>query len=632
MSKTRLVNPKPAEKAIHPDMPILTVKKDKSTGEWKHINWRKLEKCVYKLQKRIYKASERGDVKAIRRLQKTLMKSWSARVLAVRRVTQDNQGKKTAGVDGVKLLTPKQRFALVIKLKLGSKCRPTRRVWIPKPGKQEKRPLGIPTMYDRALQALVKMALEPEWEARFEPNSYGFRTGRSCHDAIAAIYEAIKQKAKYVLDADISQCFDRINHNVLLNKLNTFPTIRRQIRAWLKAGVMDKQQYQQTSEGTPQGGVISPLLANIALHGMEERIKQYAEMLDIKESRGRQLGKRDKRKALNLIRYADDFVILHEDLTVVQRCQSIISEWLKGMGLELKPSKTRLTHTLNKCKQEEPGFNFLGFNIRQYPVGKHQCGKKTNGEILGFKTIITPSKEKQKIHYDRISNIINDHKSAPQVALIGHLNPIIKGWSNYYSTVVSKEVYSFLDHLIYLKLRAWAKSRHPNKSGYWVSNKYWQTYGGNNWIFATKQEGQNPMRLHLHADTPIVRHVKVKSEASPYDGNLIYWSSRMGEHPEATTRVATLLKKQKGKCTHCGLYFRESDVLEIDHIIPQTKGGKDEYKNLQILHRHCHDDKTAKDGLVGGMQLDKHQIIEEPDEVKVSRPVLKTSGFREGIA
>src|ERR687886_1647852 len=274
--------------------------------EWRHINWRKLERRVFKLQKRIYRASQRGDVKAVRRLQKTLMKSWSARCLAVRRVTQDNSGKKTAGVDGLKSLTPKQRLALVANLKLSSKVAPTRRVWIPKPGTEEKRPLGIPTMKDRALQALVKLALEPEWEARFEPNSYGFRPGRSCLDAIEAIFSAIRLKPKFVLDADISKCFDRIDHKALLNKLNTFPTIRRQIRAWLKAGVMDNMQYFETPEGTPQGGVISPLLANIALHGMENRIKHYADTLPTRSGHG----KRDNRRSLSLIRYADDFVIL----------------------------------------------------------------------------------------------------------------------------------------------------------------------------------------------------------------------------------------------------------------------------------------------------------------------------------
>src|SRR4028118_1827797 len=230
--------------------------------EWRSINWRKLERRVYKLQKRIYRASQRGNLKALRKLQKMLMKSWSARALAVRRVTQDNTGKKTAGVDGLKSLTPKHRLDLVTKLRLGIKASPTRRVWIPKPGTEEKRPLGIPTMKDRALQALVKLALEPEWEARFEPNSHGFRPGRSCHDSVEAIFNAIRYKPKYVLDADIAKCFDRIDHEALLNKLNTFPAIRRQIRAWLKAGVMDNMQHYETSEGTPQGGVISPLLAN----------------------------------------------------------------------------------------------------------------------------------------------------------------------------------------------------------------------------------------------------------------------------------------------------------------------------------------------------------------------------------
>ena len=234
------------------------------------------------------------------------MKSWSARALSVRRVTQDNNGKKTAGVDGVKSLSPAARLKLVNNLKLGSKVSPTRRVWIPKPGTQEKRPLGIPTMKDRALQALVKLALEPEWEARFEPNSYGFRPGRSCQDAVEAIFLAIRAKPKYVLDADIAKCFDRIDHDALLNKLNTFPTIRRQIRAWLQAGVMEGKQLFPTSEGTPQGGVISPLLANIALHGMENRIKQYADTLPTRSGRG----KRDNRSSLSLIRYADDFVIL----------------------------------------------------------------------------------------------------------------------------------------------------------------------------------------------------------------------------------------------------------------------------------------------------------------------------------
>ncbi|MEW6495098.1 MAG: group II intron reverse transcriptase/maturase [Cyanobacteriota bacterium] len=560
----------------------------KTTVEWHLVNWQKLERRVYKLQKRIYQASQRGDVKALRRLQKTLMKSWSARALAVRRVTQDNTGKKTAGVDGQKSLSPAARQKLVNNLKLGSKVNPTRRVWIPKPGTEEKRPLGIPTMKDRALQALVKLALEPEWEARFEPNSFGFRPGRSCQDAIEAIFSAIRLKPKYVLDADIAKCFDRINHEALLNKLNTFPTIRRQIRAWLKAGVIDDKQLFSTSEGTPQGGVISPLLANIALHGMEERIKQYAETLPNSNVRG----KRDKRRSLSLIRYADDFVILHEDITVIQRCKQIISEWLNGMGLELKPSKTRIAHTLIQYEQEKPGFNFLGFTIQQFPVGKYHSKQ-------GFKTIITPCRDKQKVHYDQIASVIEAHKAAPQAALISRLNPIIKGWANYYATVVSKVAYSDIDDLMYQKLRAWAKRRHPKRNGDWVSRKYWHPIGGDNWVFATRKKGNNPLRLLNHADTQIVRHVKVKGESSPYDGNLVYWSTRMGNNPEMPNRVSKLLKRQKGKCAHCGLFFRENDVLEVDHRIPKSQGGKDSYDNWDLLHRHCHDTKTASDGSPG---------------------------------
>ena len=552
-------------------------------GEWKDINWRKAERLTFKLQKRIFQVSERGDVKAVRKLQKTLIRSWSAKVLAVRIVTQDNQGKKTAGVDGVKSLTPKQRLILANGLKITGKSKPTRRVMIPKANSKELRPLGIPTMKDRALQTLVKQALEPEWEAVFEPNSYGFRPGRSCHDAIESIFNSIRYKAKWVLDADISKCFDRINHETLLKKVKTYPTLSRQIKSWLKAGVIDQEVFLPTKEGTPQGGTISPLLANIALHGMEERIKEHAKTL-----KG---NKKANEYALSLIRYADDFVIMHEDINVIKDCQKIIEEWLKDMGLKLKPSKTKLTHTLETI-EGETGFEFLGFHIQQHKVGNYRCAKSSNGTLLGFKTIIKPSKKKIQAHLKHIGKVIDAHKNAPQAALISKLNPIIRGWSNYYSTVVSKETFNKLDYLVYEKLRAWASYR--GKNGQINKEKYWKTVGDRNWCFCT----ENGIELKTHASTPITRHTKVKGVASPYNGEWNYWSKRRGEYPGTPTRVAKLIRKQKGKCQHCGLNFTSEDLLEVDHIIPKSKGGKDTYSNLQLLHRHCHDSKTASDGSI----------------------------------
>ncbi|NEQ38803.1 MAG: group II intron reverse transcriptase/maturase [Okeania sp. SIO3I5] len=550
--------------------------------KWKDINWRRVEKNVFKLQKLIYRASSRGEIRKMRKYQRLLTKSYYARLLAVRRVTQDNQGKKTAGVDGIKNLPPMQRFNLVGLLNTRYlKASPTRRVWVPKPGRDEKRPLGIPTMYDRALQALVKLGMEPEWEARFEPNSYGFRPGRSTHDAIGAIFDSIKLKSKFVLDADISKCFDRINHDVLLRKVSQSP-YRRLIKQWLKSGVFDNKQFSNTVEGTPQGGVISPLLANIALHGMEERLNEFAKTIDLKDKKGNQKSWQNKINSLNLIRYADDFVILHEDIKVVLQAKAVIQEWLDQVGLELKPEKTRIAHTLEEYQGNKPGFDFLGFNIRQWKV------KSTK---QGFKTLIKPSSKSIKTHYRKLGDICDSHKTAPVRALLAKLNPVIKGWANYFSTVVSKKVFNRMDMLLWKRLWRWASRRHPNKSAKWVKEKYFPKVSKTrNWLL---NDGE--YILNRHDDVPIIRHIKVKGNKSPLDGDWTYWSNRIGKYPGVRKEVTTLLKRQKNKCAFCGLTFRPTDLMEIDHIKPKSKGGDNTLKNKQLLHRHCHDTKTVKD-------------------------------------
>ncbi len=508
---------------------------EKTVG-WKDINWQQAERYVFKLQKRIYAASRCGDVKRVRKLQRTLMRSWFNKVLAVRRVTQDNQGKKTAGIDGVKSLSSAARLQLAGEVKLTGKSKPTRRVWIPKPGSNEKRPLGIPVMYDRALQAVVKAALEPEWEAHFEPNSYGFRPGRSAHDAIRQIKNCIQHQAKYVLDADIAKCFDCIDHEALLNKLNMKGLVRQQIKAWLKSGVIDKGAFTATSEGTPQGGVISPLLANIALHGLEETLKEFAKTIDLmRNNKGHQKSWQMKAQSLSIIRYADDFVVLHADKTVVQRCRDIISKWLLEVGLELKPEKTRLTHTFKPELSEDgfAGFDFLGHHIRQFPAGKYRSSQTRHGHLTGFNTIITPSAKASKAHQEEVGKLILKHRSSPQAILIKNLNPVIRGWTSYYTNSDAQTVgeLSKQDHLTYLKLRRWAKRRcGSTKAG---SDKYWTTIGGNNWVFATRKGGANPLWLLNHQDFSCSSngYVKVKGDKSPYDGDLVYWSSRKGEHP-----------------------------------------------------------------------------------------------------
>jgi RNA-directed DNA polymerase len=543
--------------------------------EWSQINWRKVERYVFKLQKRIFQASRDGNIKLVRKLQRTLTRSYYARLLATRQITQDNSGKKTAGIDGIKSISPKQRLILAQNLNLKSKPLPARRILIPKPN-GEQRPLSIPVMRDRVCQALVKLVLEPEWEAKFEPNSFGFRPGRSPHDAIEAIFNSIRCKQKFVLDADISKCFDRINHDYLLSKINTSPTLRRAIKAWLKAGWVFEGKREKSDVGTPQGGVISPLLANIALHGMENRITQLANSLKGDKSKNR--------TSLTFVRYADDFVCLHPNREVIDRAKAILIDWLDEVGLELSESKTRISSTAD-------GFNFLGFNIRQYQVGKYHSGKSTNGESLGYKTLIKPAQEKVKKHYDKIADIISRHNSSPQKVLISKLNPIIRGWANYYSSGVSKKTYSKLDHLIWQRLKRWCERRHPKKSVTWVLKKYFKSVGDRNWVFGDKES-----TLLTYSETPIIRHIKVKGEKSPYDGELGYWAGRLGRHPELSARVSKLLKKQKNKCNHCGLIFRDGDVWEVDHIIPKSLGGKNWDNNLQLLHRHCHDTKTGLDG------------------------------------
>ncbi len=524
--------------------------------EWNTLPWKHIQVKVFKLQRRIYRASQRGKVKLVHRLQRLLVKSWYARLLAVRRVSQDNTGKRTAGVDGIKLLTPSQRLQLAQTLSQFSRPRPLRRIWIPKPGKTEKRPLSIPTMRDRATQALIKLALEPQWEAKLEPNVYGFRPGRSCQDAIEAIYRSILRQPKYVLKVDICGCFDNISHDAILKKCKAPIWMRRLLKAWLKCGVLDGG-FHPTQSGSPQGGVISPLTALIALHGLETRIKSLGTYT----------------YPIYMVAYADDMVVLARREKDIYRAKAELEKQLLKIGLKLHPQKTIITHTL---LGENAGFNFLGYQVRQYPTSKYASKS-------GYKTLITPSKDSIQRHGRYLKQIIRAHKGAKQSELIGRLNPIISGWCQYFRNSASSKAFAKLSAQLFHQLWSWAKHRHDNLNAHQIASRYWLVNSGGGWVFQAK----DGIKLRLHRETHFYRHIKVKGNRSPYDGDWIYWGTKLRHYPGISPLNSYLLHRQDGKCNYCGLNFLPNDRIEAHHLDGNHDNNRRD--NLALLHGHCHD-------------------------------------------
>jgi RNA-directed DNA polymerase len=516
---------------------------DADFGWWPQVFWRDVEDRVRVLRQRIFTAAREADHKRVRSLQRLMLRSWSNTLWAVRRVTQANAGRGTAGVDGMVILDDESRAAMAWWLSRNAmkvEPLPVRRVYIPKAG-GKRRPLGIPTLTDRACQAIVLNALEPEWEARFEPDVYGFRPGRGCHDALAAIFGTCAGATRHrmwVLDADLKGAFDNIDHDRLLAALEGFPA-REHIRAWLKAGVMEQGETSPTEAGTPQGGIISPLLLNVAMHGMEEAagVRRYPQHW------GHQ-GDHVAKGSPVLVRYADDFVALCHSQDDALAVKDRLTEWLRPRGLEFNEDKTRIVSLFD-------GFDFLGFNIRRYPCGK---------------LLMKPSKAALARIRKRLHGEVKALHGANALAVVATLNPIIRGWAAYYRIGVSSHAYHQLEDWLFWRLWYWAIRTHPNKGKRWIKARYWRKYHprrGDHWTFGDPETGRY---LAKFTWTPIVRHAKVKGRASPDDPGLAdYWRQRRKRQPAPVADfLADLLRQQNGRCPRC-----YAPLLYADRL-PQT--------------------------------------------------------------
>ena len=532
---------------------------------WTALDWRKFQKNVRVLQHRIAKASQEGAWRKVKSLQRTLTRSFSAKALAVKRVTE-NQGKRTAGVDRELWDTPLKKYAAIARLKKQRyKPLPLRRVYIPKPnGKM--RPLGIPTMRDRAMQALYLLALDPVLESVSDPNSYGFRKSRCTADAMAQIFILMSKKVSpcWVLDADIEGFFDNISHNWMVDHVAMDKSI---LRKWLKSGVIDREQLIATRAGTPQGGIISPAVANWTLNGLETKLMEH---LITKWG-----VTRAKKLKVGVIRYADDFVVTGASQELLEtEIKPWIEAFLQERGLRLSAAKTKIVHI-------DQGFDFLGWNFRKY-----------SGKLL-----IKPSKKNVQAFYEKLRQVVGDNLGTKQEDLIRLLNPILRGWAQYHRPVVAKKAFSRMEMLLYWRLRCWARRRHPKKSADWIRRKYWRPIENRQWVFAvdvvTKDGGKDVMELYSLGGTPIERHKKIKGAYHPYDPQWeMYGESlrqeRMVNNMRYRKEWVKLYVDQRGLCALCGCEMDLDTGWHDHHIVYRVDGGSNALGNRALLHPNCH--------------------------------------------
>ena len=531
--------------------------------DWHAIDWQKVHRNVRRLQARIVKAVRAGRWGKVKALVYLLTHSFSGRALAILRVVS-NSGARTPGVDHVLWNTPETKTAAFSTLRRhGYRPKPLRRVYIPK-SNGKMRPLGIPTMADRAMQALHLLGLDPIEETLADRNSYGFRPNRCCADALQQCHQLLRgpDGARWILEADIKSCFDRISHDWLLANV---PMDKVILRKWLKAGFLEKGVLFATMEGTPQGGIISPALANRALDGLEDLLaRHYADTT-----------RRKRMHKVHLVRYADDFIITGTSEVLLEYgVKPLVEQFLSERGLELSHEKTRITHSTD-------GFDFLGQTVRRF-----------NGKVL-----LRPSKRSVKAFLAKIREVIKGHGGQAAGELIRASNAKIKGWPMYHRHACSKRIFARVDDRIFHMLWRWCRRQHRQKPRKWIKEKYFKRFGQRDWVFTGSlrygRAGTRPICLLEAARVPIIRHVKVRGEANPYDPAWEgYFEERLSRKMEATLagrqQIRYLWREQQGRCPGCGQLLREEDPWQVHHKKRRSQGGDDGLDNLELFHANCH--------------------------------------------
>lgn len=521
---------------------------------WHHVPWSDAHRVVARIQTRIAKAAEAGRWRKVRSLQKLLTHSTSAKAMAVKRVTE-NQGRRTPGIDNETWGTPQKKWQGV--LQLGNKPyrpKPLRRIYIPK-ANGEKRPLGIPTMSDRAMQALHLLALDPVAETTADHHSYGFRRGRSTTDAIEQVRNVLgkfTKSAKWALEGDIRGCFDNISHAWLVANISMDKGI---LRKWLKAGYIETGRLFPTQAGTPQGGIISPVLANMALDGLQKELETL--FTTVRQARAAKV---------NLVRYADDFIITGSSRELLENeVQPLVERFLATRGLVLSKSKTKVTHVTE-------GFDFLGWNVR----------------LMNRMLLTQPSKKNTKAFLDKIRTSLRSLRAAPQAEVIAKLTPIVRGWGSYHRSQMATRTFSKCDHQIWQALWRWACRRHPNKGKRWIKQRYFKCLKGRDWRFAEKDKLLPNLREYRKRP-----HTKIKGEANPYNPRFDdYFSKRLGrkmkETLEGRRKLRWIWLWQGGNCPLCDQRITQDTGWHLHHVIKRSQGGSDQSSNLVLLHPNCH--------------------------------------------